>query len=245
MPPVTYIVPDELTSPKFGNAFARGCGGKVQFADKLLEGDVALFGSPKRWKLLQQARAEGRTWYYADHGYFGYNVFRITKNGYQHDGRGEATPDRFDTHHLKIKRWKRDGGHVLICPQSPGFLELHGLESERWLDDLKTTLAGVTDREIRIRRKTERFTRPIVEDLRGCWAVVVHSSACAIDALLYGVPVFVLAPWAAAARMGLSDLTQIESPIYPDDREQFFWNLAAHQFKWVEITHGDAWRMVQ
>ena len=36
-----------------------------------------------------------------------------------------------------------------------------------------------------------------------------------------GVPVFVLADFAAAYRMGTPDLTQIESPVYPDGRQTF------------------------
>ena len=72
-------------------------------------------------------------------------------------------------------------------------------------------------------------TAPLAVDLKDCHAVVVHSSNVAVDALLAGVPVFCTVP-CAAYRMGYADLSKIESPLYPDDREQWAWNLADQQW---------------
>jgi hypothetical protein len=87
--------------------------------------------------------------------------------------------------------------------------------------------------------------RPIADDLEDCWAVVVFSSASAIDGLIHGVPCVTLAPFAATVRMGLTDLSKIETPVYPDDREPFMWNLAANQWSVQEIFSGQAWRELQ
>lgn len=243
-PPVTYSVPYETTSPRFAQAFAQGCGGCVCVEDDLKPGPVALFGSPARWRLLQQAREVGREWFYGDHGYFGRTTFyRITRNAYQHDGQGTATSERFDWFNRPVQPWRADGRHVLVCPNSDTYFRLFGTTAAAWLAQVTAALAQSTDRPVRVRWKGQ--ADPIDRDLRHCWAVVAFSSAAALDALIAGVPVFVLAPFAAAARMGLADVQAIETPRYPDDREAFLWNLAQQQWTLAEIRSGEAWRALR
>lgn len=243
MVPVTYVVPGELTSPKFGLAFALGCGGTVAHPTILRAGDFAAFCTPPVWSLLRQAQAEGRGWYYGDHGYVGRGrYFRITRNAYQHDGRGDAAPDRFRAFGRRVQAWRTSGQHVLVCPNSETYFQLFGMTAAQWVRDTVAALQQVTDREIRVRWKTTAV--PILSDLRDAWALVTFSSAAALDALIAGVPVFSLAPWSAAARMGRSSVAEIEAPAYPDDREPFLWNLAAQQFRLDEIASGYAWRVL-
>ena len=247
MIPVSYYAPAEFTSPKVAYAFAKGCGGTITDEAELFQGPVALFGSPARWPLLRQAQAEGRDWFYIDHAYFSRGkYYRITKNAYQHDGLGDSTGERFKGFpRLGIKPWRRSGSHILVCPNSAIYFALHGLDVDVWLREVTATLRAHTDREIRIRWKVERAERPIAEDLKDAWAVVVFSSAAALDGLMAGVPVFTLAPFAASVRMGLSDLTKIEDPVYPDDREAFLSVLADRQWTIQEILKGMAWRTLQ
>jgi len=245
-PPTSYIVRQELTSPLFGKAFAHGCGGGFTTRNALEPGSVAMFGSVARWMVLKAAQDQGRDWYYGDHGYLGRGeYYRVTKNAYQFTGPVAASNDRFRKFSLKVKPWRRAGSHVLVCPQSPGFMELHGLNTDAWVDDVRARIARVSDRPVKVRWKTEFWSRPIAHDLQDAWAVVVFSSGAAIDALLAGVPVFVTAPWAAAARMGSTNLAQIETPVYPDNREAWLWTLAEHQFTLNEIREGMAWEVVQ
>lgn len=249
MIPVSYYAPNEFSSPKFAYAFAKGCGGAITDEQELFDGPVALFGSPAMWPLLRQAQTSRRDWYFGDHGYFG-NIknlrkkyFRITKNAYQHDGRGEATPERFLLMQREVQPWRRSGSHILVCPNSATYFGLHGLNVDEWLIQVRHTLAQHTDREIRLRWKVS--ADPIAVDLEDCWAVVVFSSSAAVDALIAGVPVFTLAPFACTARMGQTDLSQIECPIYPDDREPFLWNLADQQWTLRELHSGMAWRTLR
>lgn len=241
MIPVSYYAPQEITSPKFAYAFAKGCRGTITDENELFPGPVALFGSPSKWAVLRQAQQQERDWYYGDHGYFGRGLFyRITKNAYQHDGTGDADPERFLKFGKAIEPWRRKGAHVLVCPNSPEHFAQHGLDHDPWLNATIATLRQYTDRELRVRWKRGQRTR-IIDDLRGAWACVVYSSAAALDALIAGIPVFVLAPFAAAYRMGLSDLALIEAPIYPTDREPFLWALANQQWTLSEIYRGQAW----
>lgn len=249
MTPVSYYVPEEFTSPKFAFAFAKGCKGTITAENHLYDGPVAMFGSPARFPLLRQAQSLGREWAYADHGYFGNErnlrkrYVRITWNGYQHDGRGDASPDRFLALNRTVQPWRKTGSHILVCPNSAIYFGLHGLNVDEWLISVQEQLRQVTDREIRIRWKVTGT--PIADDLEDCWAVVVFSSSSAIDGLIHGVPCVTLAPFAATVRMGLTDLSRIETPVYPDDREPFLWNLAANQWSIQEIFSGQAWRELQ
>ena len=249
MIPVSYYSQNEFSSPKFAYAFAKGCGGSITDETELFDGPVALFGSPALWPVLRQAQAEGRDYFYGDHGYFGNfknlrkKYFRITKNAYQHDGRGDATPERFLMMNRPVQPWRKTGGHILLCPNTATYFGLHGLNVDDWLINVRQTLSEHTDREIRLRWKVS--AEPIATDLEDCWAVVVFSSAAAIDGLIAGVPVFTLAPFGCTTRMGRTDLSQIEAPLYPDDREPFLWNLANQQWTIKEVFAGMAWRTLQ
>ena len=244
MTPVSYYAAGEVSSPRFAFAFAKGCHGELtDDLAYLYPGPVAAFGSPAAWPLLTQAQSAHRDWYYGDHAYFGRSkYFRITKNAYQHDGMTDATPSRFELFHREVQPWRRSGGHVLVCPNSAVYCQLHGFDVQDWLAMVTATLRQHTDREIRVRWKSDVRNRSIKDDLVEAWAVVVFSSASALDALIAGVPAFVLAPFAAGARLGLSDLSPIEQPLYPDGREPFLWSLADHQWTLQEIYSGMAWR---
>lgn len=243
--PTTYIVPEELSSPKFGHAFAQGCGGPVTTMTELLPGDVALFGSPQRWPLIQAAMNDpSRQLFYGDHGYLQRGqYFRVTKNAYQATAHPRTGAARFNRLHLSIAPWQRKGRHILICPNSAIYCGLFGFNVDQWIVSLTQTLRQYTEREIRVRWKDKRH--PIEPALCEAHAVITYSSMAALDALLAGVPVFVLAPFAAAYRMGTPDLSQIETPVYPEDRESFFHSLASQQWTLRELASGVAWRDLQ
>jgi hypothetical protein len=245
--PTTYIAAGERTAPRFGRAFAAGCGGRsvvMPPMKALRPGPVAMFGSPQLWALLQKAIGLGRDWLYGDHGYFGRGLyFRITRNAYQCDGTGAGSSARFRLHERPVQRWRRDGANILVCPTSPGHCQLHGMDVHAWLAWVNANLRQHSDRPIVVRWKTDE--RPIARDLQKAHAVVAWSSAAAIDALIAGVPVFVLAEHSAAYRMGTPDLSRIERPVYPDDRQEFCEVLAANQWTLDEIAAGVAWKALQ
>ena len=172
------------------------------------------------------------------HGYY-----RVTRNAMQHDGTGNASSERWNRLGLNIAPWQKGGRHILVCPPSQKFGELLGFNAAAWLQTTLNTLKRHTDREIRVRAKKGNAT-PLDADLKDCHALVAHSSNAAVLALLAGVPVFCTAP-CAAYRMGGADMSKIEMPVYPDDREQWAWNLADHQWTLEEMRHGLCWRMLQ
>jgi hypothetical protein len=213
----------------------------------LQPGPMFTFGTLRgTMPLLQEAMADGREWFYCDHGYFksghfaGY--YRVTRNAWQHDGRGLAEPGRWASLGLRIKPWQRGGRSVLVCPPGEVYAALHGFTSVGWLEETTAQLKAATDRPVIVRTKPgkQNHPGPLEHALRDCHAIVVHSSNAAVDALLAGVPVFCTAP-CAAQTMGHTDPALIETPLYPDDRERWARVLAANQWTLDEMRDGACW----
>ncbi len=153
------------------------------------------------------------------------------------------------------------GNHILVTCQSEWWYLQHGTTLQLWLDSVLTELSHYTDRPIRVRLKPKsKYKRPpnlvmdgeitgaedqvpFLKDLDNAWAVVTHASNTAVEAIMEGVPAFVLGQ-CAAKPMACSDLAFIEKPRRPEGRGQWAWNLAANQWTLGEIRDGTCWRMI-
>ena len=80
--------------------------------------------------------------------------------------------------------------------------------------------------------------------LSGAWAVVTCQSTAAVDALLEGVPSF-CDKMSMAKPVSYTDLSLIDTPFYPDNREEWFNSLLANQYFINEIRDGTAWNRVK
>ena len=244
--PNTYYVEGISISKEFSKAFQKGCGGNIYTSGNVLHrGDIAMFGDPATWNLLQQAIKEGRNWYYGDKAYFGRGkYYRITKNAYQSNCIGNADPARWNELRISIERRKK-GSKILVCRQSVKFYELHGINRDDWVRNTINTLRQYTDRPIEIRDKstgdlTEWQFRRALSDVH---AVVVYTSIAGVQAVTRGVPCFATEKCASLA-FGSSDLSQIENPVLPDNRFEMACVLANNQWTLDEIRNGTAWRML-
>ena len=245
--PTTYIVSGAQTSPIFGKAFAEGCGGIVATNTELLDGSVAMFGHPNLMPLLSQARSERRDWYYGDKAYFGRTThYRITKNAFMHDGNGEPSEYRWRRLGISVQSW-HEGADILLCPQSESFFTSQGKSAYEWIRQTSELISEHTDRKIRIHYKNGGNRAEIMfkQHLKNVWAVVVHSSMAGVQAVIHGVPCFATDPESTAARFGSTDLSLIESPVKPDNREHMAMVLANNQFTISEINSGYAWEQVK
>jgi len=243
--PVAYIG-DILVSKKWCDAFAKGCGGQVSAKKEYLGGDIALFGCPNLTNLLLTAQKTHQNWFYGDKAYFGRGkYYRVTKNAYMHDTQGEATSKRFDKLGVELKDWQ-NGDKILICPQSDGFYQRLGTTQANWVENVKSTLLKYTDREIIVKTKHTSHTELMFKmNLRNIWATVVHSSIAGVQSVLYGVPCFATDASSTAAHFGCTDLSKIETPIKPDDRDRMAFVLADNQFTLEELASGIAWEKVK
>lgn len=248
IPPVTYTIMSALTSPLFGKAFAKGCEGELSSDPRMLmDGDVAMFGHPELMPLLAEAQRQGRNWYYGDKAYFGREVYyRITKNAYMHNTVGEPDFDRWHKLKLQLQPWK-NGSDILICPQSDVFFKLQGNSQKQWIEETVRKIRQVSDRKIRFQYKSSirSAEQAFKRSLSGVWAVVVHSSMAGVQAAVNGVPCFATDPDSTAAQFGSTDLSLIEKPVKPDNRERMAAVLAANQWTIPEINSGLAWEHIK
>ena len=235
-------------------AFAQGCRGKVVPPAPLRPGAVFMYGCLRGLKpTLDQAVAEGRTWYYADNGYFrqgrgkqihvGY--FRVTRNAIVHDGSGQAQPERWRRLGLEIKPWRETGSHVVVCPPDLRYGELWGLDHEAWLKETLKRLKSATDRPIHVRLREVRSDplKPFAEAIRDAWCLVTHHSNAAVEAALAGVPVICTGPCGATS-ISTTEIERVEDPPMPDDRERWAAVLAASQWRLDEMRSGECWQQL-
>lgn len=251
---VAYPQPNKPKALNICNAFVEGvmaCGGEARVATgipaTLDPGDSFFYGVRPAWAhLWDQAKRERRTWWYCDNSYFDRSretYFRITRNALQCDGlracwSGDGAA-RLRTLGVTIKDWRAGGEHIVVCPQTEEFLQVVAGYEGDWLADAIAAIKKHTDRPIRIRKKGEK--RPLTEDLKGAWCLVTHMSCAAVEALIAGVPVFATGR-SAAQWMGISDLSLIETPYYPERRQYWAEVLAANQWNLDEMRSGYAWR---
>jgi hypothetical protein len=194
----------------------------------------------------REAWESGRGWY-IDNAYFDscrQQYFRITKDATQHSGLGSSDGRRFKALGIPIKPWRR-GSHIVVVQQSQSFMRNVAAYYSDYVADVIVKLADLTERSLLVRLWTANKASAggsLQEDLRGAHALVAHSSAAAITALLEGVPVAVGRMSAAFPMAGSID--DIENLPRPDNREAWASVLADNQFTLSEMKDGTAWRML-
>jgi hypothetical protein len=249
-----YPQPGKPKSEQILVAFCGGAGGYIIDPSRGLQAGAAAFYGVAGLEALftlakQRAQLHRGDWYYIDNAYFDatrQRYFRVSKNAMQ---RTLRTPDfdRLQELGVAIAPWRRSGRSILIVEQSDYFMRaLVGWRggTAGWREDVMGELAGHTDRPLRVRSwapDKAALGATLAADLAGAWAVVTHSSAAAITAILAGVPAFVTGE-TPALEMGLSQLSRIEQPRYPEGRELWAACLAASQWRLDEMQKGVAWR---
>ena len=194
------------------------------------------------WGQLRGANnllAKSKHFYRMDHAYIGrLDYYRMTRGDFQPSTLKERPADRWDQlrkkFNLKIGDWRK-GKHVLVTLSDQRTYDFFG--QGQWPKEIEALVKRHTDRPVVLRPRTE--SRPIAEQLRDAWCLVTYASNSVIDALLAGVPVFTLGP-SIARPVGLSDLSKIEAPVYPENREAFFRHMSYCQFTNEEFKNGFA-----
>jgi FkbM family methyltransferase len=193
-----YPQPKKTKSYEIVRAFCQGAGGRVSpQVVHLNPGAAAFYGAVGIEPLFEAARARG-AWYYLDNAFLDQargTHFRVGVDRLQ----GPLLPadrERLKPLGVEVKPWRSSGSHVLLCPQSDYFMRTIARWEGgvgNWVHSVIKQLEIRTDREIRVRPWSAdkmKLAGTLAEDLVDCWAVVSHSSAAAIGALLAGVPVF-------------------------------------------------------
>ena len=250
---------DHVTSQTVCKAVGKGFGWDVSVApwQRPLTGPAAIYGRDRgTLHVMRQCKADRVPWYFVDNGYLGTRVslgisdcfYMITRNAYQHDGRGKPDEARLsrllDIVGGSFEPWRktRQRGHILVCPPIHEYDRVHYFWSAMWLRKTTKEIQQFTSRPLRLRYKPGDSRQPkarsLEKDFNGCHAVVTHDSNIVVEAIMAGVPAFVTGE-SPVAVLGNVDLGAIESPRF-GDQEEWLAILAANQWTLDEIRQGAA-----
>ena len=219
-------------------------------------------------RIVEVAEQKKIDWFFIDHAYLYHQrhsmfekygdirncLFRVCKNNYVINKITDTNDHRLldlkakfaKDDELDILPWKKGGKHIVVFPPSWWLCKNLGMRAEDVLQNTIDELKKHTDREIRVRVKKiggNYNPVPLQKDLKDCHAVVSYQSSAAAKAIIKGIPSFTITDkYSAAIPMSQTDLSKIETPIYPDNRFEWLCNLANHQFYANEIQSGYAKR---
>lgn len=244
-----YPVAGKQKSVDICRAFADGCDGTMANGHAG-NPDAAFFygvdaSNEEIWKTV---RREGIPFYYCDNSYFDETrqaYFRVTRNNLQHDGSGESNGYRFRMLGIEVKPWRKVGEHIVVCPQSPHFMNVIAGLNFDWLQMAIRACHSYSNRKLRIRSWSSdktKLSKTLPDDLDGAHALVTWSSAAAVTAIVRGVPAISMGPSAAMSMGG--DIRDVEMPPMPD-RTEWLGVLADNQWTLDEMRRGMAWQTLQ
>lgn len=213
-------------------------------------------------KIMHQCWQDHRDFYYVDSGYFGNQLgsnnvrgiklwHRIVRNDLQHRDIQPRPADRLERLGVQFHP-RRYGARIIVAAPDEKPCRFYGIDRQQWITDTVTTLKAYTDRPIIVRQRDPSRLNRVIEDPLSrvleddVHALVTFNSAAAIESILTGVPAFVMSPTHAAAPVANRDLSQIESPHWPDADKIHAWAcyLAYGQFHVRELRDGTAMRIV-
>ena len=244
------------------NMFAIGTGGRVISTEEFNYDDstdpIVLRGILK-YKIMQQCWKDNRDFYYVDTGYLGNQknplnpngwkwYHRIVKNDLQHNTIIKRPSDRFDRLKMNINNFKKTGSNILIAAPDEKPCRFYGIDKEQWVAETIETIKKHTDRKIivrdRAKSRLERITHNTLQDALddNIFALVTYNSVAATESIFHGIPAFTLAPSNAASPVSSQDLSQIDTPYYPEQDKVYEWacHLAYGQFHVNELKDGSA-----
>lgn len=227
------------------------------------EADVTVMWGPNYE--FELTRARGRPVLMVDFPYWnrggkcrnGTEYYKISLNG-QH-----PTPYIFtETHNSdryiqtkgpEIKHWREKGTHILVAGMGVKATDQYGYDMGQWESRMIDKIKRQTDMPIFYRPKPNQKPiapirgtqfdlgdRTIEQAVEGAHCVVCHHGNPAVVALAMGVPIFMVGPIGVASHLASFEFDKIMSPVFMDNRQQFFNNLAHWQWSVEEITSGRA-----
>lgn len=230
--PVCYPQPGKAKAFEVCRAFAAGCGGQVvaETPERLLPGPAVFYGVRPAWRhLWEQAKAEGRDWYYIDNGFFAPGRFYRVARGAVQAAQCRPDPDRLLALGVQPKPMRRGGAAVVVALQSDEFLASFGGRYDT-AQAMVNFARAFKPLPLVIRRKDSPV--PLLADLARAAALVTLSSNAAVVAALEGVE---------AVTLGESVCSQLESDSIAA-RLEWAARLAASQWTLDEMASGRTWR---
>jgi hypothetical protein len=166
---------------------------------------------------------------------------------------------------IKVKKWRKNGKHILICCQRNGGWSMKGTPVPDWLLTVINEIKKFSDREIIIRahpgdKRAMSYIKPlkgriatkhkistarnISEDLKDAWCTITYNSSPGVASAIEGIPVYVTDPkpdTSQSYEIANTSISNIESPNMPD-RIEWLQKLAMCHWSKDELRTGEAWR---
>lgn len=214
-------------------------------------------------KIMKQCWDDQRPFLYMDSGYIGnrrnplnpngFKVWhRIVPNNLQHDKIVERPDDRWRRLQHPMLPFKRAGKKILLAIPDEKPCKFYGIDLDAWTASTIEKIKQYTDRPIEIRDRVPNRRQRINNDMESAlqdnvWALVTFNSIAATEAILAGIPAFVLAPCNAAMPVANTNLENLDNPFVPDDDLRQAWanHLAYGQFNNQELENGTAHRIIK
>jgi len=175
------------------------------------------------------------------------------QNGYADFKNEFMPPDRWKETEEKIKPYRSEGKHILLCGQIPHDTSVQDIDYNNWLNKIPQEIAKYTDRPIIFRQHplvrnssalngvSYSHNKYLFQDLANCWAVVSYNSNSLVDAALAGIPGFASDKSCMAWEVSNHDLSKLENPDLSFNRERWAYDLAYSQWSLEEMKEGKAW----
>lgn len=149
-----------------------------------------------------------------------------------------------------IQPWRNKSGKIFIAGMGQKGCDIYGYDYGTWDVNAAMEISKHTDRKISYRPKPSykvvpQFKNPVTVEQRKCslsslmhniHLLVTHHGNSAVEALAQGVPV--LTNDGVGKLMGINDFSQVETPFFPENRKEFFDQLAWWQWSYGEIEKG-------
>lgn len=218
--------------------------------------------------VMEMLKAKGIPFIIIDFAYWGRSNRHNIRGGYYKVSLNGLHPtddlfrlgqdaDRYrTTGGFKICPWQKGGESILVAGMGPKAASVFDIRHGEWDGAAVETLQRHTQRSIIYRQKpsdkypiifpgteNDAAKRPIAEVFRRCFAVVTHHGNSTVEALAAGIPGYTR--HSVTREMGHTDLSLIESPFYPENREEFFYSLANWQWHFEEIAEGLPFRLMR
>jgi hypothetical protein len=164
--------------------------------------------------------------------------------------------DRWRRLNIEWKPRRSNGRNIVFAGCTAKFADWYGFDLVEYAAHAVNAIRSYTDRPIVYRpKKSENPPPPIAgtfyshnarkmwEELENAFALVTFSSNAAAEALLDGVPAFVLGP-GIARPVSNTDLSSIDDPIFPSPQKLYQWgcDLAYCQWRMDEMKNGTVWK---
>jgi hypothetical protein len=162
----------------------------------------------------------------------------------------DSPDDRAERFKPKVKPWRADGEHIVLCGQVPWDASCDFIDIVKWADETAIFVKTLTEREIVYRphplvktptpvhcRRSNNYW--LQDDLENAWCVVTFNSNSGVEAIMDGIPAVATDP--GSMIMGVeTNIGQVDNPRMPD-RCQWLANLCYAQWTPREMEEGSTW----